>query len=281
MLAAANVIATSGYLMRPRLVLGFGSPDRLADGSFAPAPVRRVLDDRTAERIRAILTGVVEEGTGQRAAIDGYRVAGKTGTAQKAVLGGYSKSDFIASFVGFAPATRPELTAIVILDSPEGDHSGSRAAAVFSSVVGRALRYLRIPREDDPVVRIAKVWPQTPPILEAEDPAAVRPTSLGLPVPEARELAMAPAPDVLGLPARDAVARFVASGLLPGIEGTGSVLEQSPSPGEPLEPGERARLVLGEGGPEHELLPRPGSGGGATRVARVSYPLSGSSNRDR
>lgn len=281
MLAAANVIATSGYLMRPRLVLGFGSPEGLVDPSLAPAPVRRVLDESIAERMKALLVGVVEQGTGRRAGIDGYRVAGKTGTAQKAVLGGYSKTDFIASFVGFAPASRPELTAIVILDSPEGDHSGSRAASVFSSVVGRALHYLRIPRDDDPVLRFAKVWPQSVPMLGVETPEpALRPASFGLPVPEAHEVAMAP--DVLGLPARDALARFVASGLVPRIEGWGAVLEQSPSPGEPLEPGERARLVLGVGGVEPERsTPRPKSESDPLRVAGVSFPLSGDSNRDR
>jgi cell division protein FtsI (penicillin-binding protein 3) len=287
MLAAANVIATTGYLMRPRLVRGFGNPDGLVDPSLAPGPVRRVLDERTSERMRAILIGVVDEGTGRRAAIDGYRVAGKTGTAQKAVLGGYSKTDFIASFVGFAPASRPELTAIVILDSPEGDHSGSRAAAVFSTVVGRSLHYLRIPRDADPMVRVAKVWPQTPPILGAEalEPL-MRPASFGLAAPEAREVSMAP--DVLGLPARDALARFVASGLVPEIEGTGSVVGQSPSPGEPLEPGERARLVLGSGSAEPQpdghapgRTPRPKPGSDSPRVADVSYPLSGASNRDR
>ncbi len=283
MLAAANVIATSGYLMRPRLVLGLGSldVDGLLERSLAPEPIRRVLDEGTAERMRAILMGVVEEGTGRKAAIDGYRVAGKTGTAQKAVPGGYSKTDFIASFVGFAPATRPEVTGIVILDSPEGDHSGSRAAAVFSRVVGRTLGYLRIPRDDEPVARFAKVWPQTAPILagEASGPA-VRPASFGLPVPETRGVAMAP--DVVGLPARDALARFVALGLVPQIEGTGSVLEQSPLPGDPLEPGERARLVLGEGVPEPERSPTPSkSDSDSARVARVSYPLSGASNRDR
>ncbi len=181
-----------------------------------------------------ILTAVVEKGTGKAAALRGYRVAGKTGTAQKAVPGGYSKTDFIASFVGFAPALRPELTALVILDSPEGDHSGSRAAAVFARIVERSLVHLGVPRDEEEVVRVAKVWPQTAPILsiEASASSAVRPAAFATPEGPG-------APDVVGLSARDALARFVASGLMPDLAGTGFVVEQSPAGGRVARGGHR------------------------------------------
>jgi cell division protein FtsI (penicillin-binding protein 3) len=272
MVAAANVIAASGYLMRPRLVLGFFRGEGAFLPSLAPEPVRRVVSERTAQRMTRILEEVVEKGTGKTAALSGYRVAGKTGTAQKAVRGGYSKTDFIASFVGFAPADRPELTALVILDSPEGDHSGSRAAAVFARIMERSLTQLGVPRDLDEVVRFAKVWPQTEPILPVE-------AAFG---EEARKASWslepgAQAPSVLGLSARDAVARFVSAGFVPAIEGTGFVIEQTPEAGYGLELG-AARLVLGPrlpGAPAAPERPVPAGIEAGVRVAGVSLPESG------
>jgi cell division protein FtsI (penicillin-binding protein 3) len=269
MVSAANVFAASGYLMRPRLVLGFSGSDGALVPALSPEPVRRVVSEATARRMTEILTEVVEKGTGKTAAVAGYRVAGKTGTAQKAVPGGYSKTDFIASFAGFAPAYRPELTALVILDSPEGDHSGSRAAAVFARIVERSLVHLGVPRDEEEVVRFAKVWPQTGSILQSRAAAAVRVAAWPAP-------GGAFAPEVLGLSARDALARFVASGLVPEMEGTGFVIEQSPSAGGWLEPGIEARLILrpilpgAPGPPGPSAAPREAPG--TIRVAGISRP---------
>jgi cell division protein FtsI (penicillin-binding protein 3) len=268
MVSAANVIAASGYLMRPRLVLGFGGTDGQPP-ALSPEPVRRVVSEKTAQRMTEILMQVVEKGTGKNAALPGYRVAGKTGTAQKAVPGGYSRTDFIASFVGFAPALRPELTALVILDSPEGDHSGSRAAGVFARIVERSLVHLRVPRDEEEVVRFAKVWPQTGPILAGESFRSAEVRAAAFSTSEAPK-----APDVIGLPARDALSRFVSSGLVPEIEGTGFVVEQSPAAGEWLSYGIEPRLVLGTRPKElAPAPPPPREERGAVRVARVSGPV--------
>lgn len=288
MVTAANVIATSGYLMRPQLVLGFENPD---DGTMErrakAEPLRRVVSQETTRRLTELMVGVVERGTGTRAAIPGYRVAGKTGTAQKAVPGGYSETDYIASFVGFAPAHRPALTALVILDSPVGNHTGSRAAGVFSGIVGRSLRYLGVAPDDERVVQLAKVWPQTGPILGADrgrgraeigrGPGRVWPTSMDASERHSRQepkpsTSMA-APGVMGLPARDALVRFLASGLVPEVIGTGWVVEQYPLEGELPHGATRPRLVLGAPGfpAGPELIPAP-SDGGETRVARARGP---------
>lgn len=257
MLTAVNVVATSGYLMRPRLLLGFGNTDdgRLV-ASLKPEPVRRVVTQDTSRRLKELLVGVVERGTGRRARIPGYRVAGKTGTAQKAVRGGYSKTDYIASFVGFAPADAPELTALVILDSPTGDHSGSRAAAVFARIVSRSLRYLGVAPEAELPLRVAKLWPQSRPIMaeglrltedrERLQGFGAQRVSGPRHASEPTGRAEGGVPDVLGLPARDALAMFVFHGVVPEIVGTGNVIEQYPAPGERVEPGARARLRLGE-----------------------------------
>jgi cell division protein FtsI (penicillin-binding protein 3) len=247
MVTAVNAIAASGYLMRPRLVREVRSPEGDVLIGFEPEPVRRVVNRETAARMRDILVGVVERGTGKRAAVRGYRVAGKTGTAQKAEPGGgYSKTDFVASFAGFVPAERPELTALVILDSPSGDHSGARAAGVFADIVEPSLHYLGIPpREGQEINPVLARWPKPPGKAEPYDlrlrrPAA-SPAIVGS-VPAMGELRM---PALYGLSARDAVARIVAPRLVPELYGSGWVIGQDPPAGTYLGQGSRCTLILG------------------------------------
>jgi cell division protein FtsI (penicillin-binding protein 3) len=101
----------------------------------------------TASKVRTMLEGVVEAGgTASEVAVPGYQLAGKTGTAEKAVEGGYSETDYVASFVGFAPASKPELLVAVIVDTPLYEHSGGAVAApVFGEIAEFALPYLGIP----------------------------------------------------------------------------------------------------------------------------------------
>jgi len=137
--------------------------------SFLPVtnapPGEQVLSERTCHELVTMLESVVAaEGTGTKAAIYGYRVAGKTGTAEKAIDGGYSKSLFMSVFAGVAPASAPRLAAVVVIDTPSaGLHRGGDVAApVFSSVMGPALRLLG-------------VAPDTIPSVPAEDaPAPLR-----------------------------------------------------------------------------------------------------------
>ncbi len=142
--AAYNAIANDGVYVTPRLVLGsVGS-----NGALQPAdriPTRRVLSERTAQQMQTILAEVVRSGTGKRAAIDGYQVAGKTGTAQKpSPDGGYSSDAYTSSFAGFLPADRPELTVVVVLDEPDEYRAAIVAAPVFAEVAEYALRMLQV-----------------------------------------------------------------------------------------------------------------------------------------
>jgi cell division protein FtsI (penicillin-binding protein 3) len=117
----------------------------------APPDGRRVVSSQTARAVQAMLETVVSpQGTGQRAAIDNYRVAGKTGTAWKSAVGGYSKDRYLAVFAGFAPVSDPKLAAVVVIDEPRsGDYYGGEVAApVFSSIIGGALRLLAVPPDD-------------------------------------------------------------------------------------------------------------------------------------
>ena len=106
-----------------------------------------MISPQTAAAMRKMLCGVVEEGTGKAAQIEGYQVAGKTGTAQKAVPGqGFAGGKYVGSFVGFVPADDPKLAIIVIIDEPTAGHYGAVVAApAWCEVAKRSLAYLAIP----------------------------------------------------------------------------------------------------------------------------------------
>ena len=128
-----NTIATGGVRLPLRLIRGIG-------GEAQPlAPGHRVVSPMTAARVGQLLVGVVQNGTGGRAGVDGFSIAGKTGTAQKAEPGGYSATDYTASFAGFAPARDPLFTGVVILDVQKPNHSGANAAQVFGRIADRVL----------------------------------------------------------------------------------------------------------------------------------------------
>jgi cell division protein FtsI (penicillin-binding protein 3) len=137
MLDAYVTIANGGTTRPPHLLAATID----ADGARHAAEVRagrRVVSPKTAHEMTDMLTGVVSAGTGACAAIPGYTVAGKTGTARKAINGGYS-SGTMASFIGYAPADNPRLAAIVVLDEPTTQYGGTAAAPVFADVMQFAL----------------------------------------------------------------------------------------------------------------------------------------------
>ncbi len=126
---------------------GIQRPISLVTVDEAPAG-RRVVSATTARAVRGMLETVVSErGTGLRAAVQNYRVAGKTGTAWKSGVGGYSKDRYLAVFAGLAPVTAPKIVAVVIVDEPRGEdyYGGEVAAPVFSRIVGGTLRLLAVP----------------------------------------------------------------------------------------------------------------------------------------
>ncbi len=148
MLNAVNAIANDGFLMRPRVIKRVTDTDGHVLREFEPEVLDRPIRPETSVTMRRLMARVTQPGgTGRRAAIDGYQVAGKTGTAQKPnEAGGYSDTENMASFVGFAPAMRPELAMIVVLDNPQPRRTGGRTAApVFREVMAQALRYLDVP----------------------------------------------------------------------------------------------------------------------------------------
>ena len=215
---AYGAIANGGVLMAPRIVAGTIGPDGQLEARGGPQPVRRVVSRKTAATLGEMLTGVVEKGTGQKARIKGVAVAGKTGTAQRALAdgSGYDPNARIASFVGFLPANDPQYVCVIMVENPrENGWGGHVAAPAFREVMKRII--------------------SLPGGLLVE-PAAKHPQKEGPAVPDLR-----------GMP--QAVARFHAQmrGLSVTFSGAGAVvLSQSPLPGW-VGRVERINCTLGDG----------------------------------
>ena len=143
MLDVYSTLANGGLSVPPRLLDATIAANGNREEMPTAAP-RRVISTRTASLVTKMLEGVVRQGTGACAAVTGFDVAGKTGTSRKAGPNGYSSSEHMASFVGYAPAEQPRLAAIVILDNPDDVYGGRAAAPVFSEIMQAALRSERV-----------------------------------------------------------------------------------------------------------------------------------------
>lgn len=153
MVSAVAALANGGVLMKPYVVSEVRDAQGKALRQILPQVKRRVVSPETARTVTSILEGVVTDGTGAKAAIPGFRVAGKTGTAQKIDprTGAYSSTLFVGSFVGFVPADNPRLAMIVVIDEPQGESwGGTIAAPVFRRVGEQVLNYLGV-SSDEPV----------------------------------------------------------------------------------------------------------------------------------
>jgi cell division protein FtsI/penicillin-binding protein 2 len=143
MIAGYAAIANGGILRRPQLI------EKIGDEPVHEPKGHRVIESSVAEQVRTMLEGVLAPGgTASEVSVPGYTLAGKTGTAQVAENGTYSKTKYIASFIGFAPAQDPRLLVAVIVDQPQGEiYGGSVAAPAFGKIAAFALPYLGVPPE--------------------------------------------------------------------------------------------------------------------------------------
>jgi cell division protein FtsI (penicillin-binding protein 3) len=159
MVSAIAAIANGGTLIRPRMtqsILKNGAVEK----TFEPEVMRSVLSEETSRQMINILKSVVKTGTGGKAAIPGFEVAGKTGTAQKIdpATQSYSKTKYLASFIGFVPADAPRLVILVMIDEPQKSYWGGEVAApVFQKIARKTLRYLHIPSSLDRVFVLDRV----------------------------------------------------------------------------------------------------------------------------
>ena len=281
MISAVAAVANGGKLLKPQIVY------QIKDGAtvvqdFAPQLVRQVISAETAATLRDVLEEVVTGGTGRQAYIEGYRVGGKTGTAQKPGPGGYLDGKYVASFVGMAPVNDPQVVCLVFVDEPVyGKHNGSvTAAPVFRAVMEDTMRYLgvvpQIAAKEGPQEQVSgqvKV-----PDLRGLDAAAAREVLLnsGLRAevrgagslvssqkPAAFTTAEAgaivtvtvegsateqlKAPDLSGKRLSAAAETLTSLGLKLFAEGTGGpAYEQDPPPGAPLTAGDTVKVKFGE-----------------------------------
>lgn len=169
MVSALNVIANDGKLLRPYITREIRDNSGKMIKKMYPIEMRQVLRPEVARRMANILVGVVESGSGRRARIDGYRVAGKTGTAQKAEPNGkgYLGKE-IMSFMGFLPAENPAISIIVMLDEPKGARfSGQIAAPLFQKVATQTIQYLKQTEFFSPEIQKA---PQYAPVITEKTP---------------------------------------------------------------------------------------------------------------
>ena len=249
MVASFAAVANNGRLMQPQLVRAVLDAQGREIQRFEPRVVRQVITPDTARVLTGIMTLVVSDGTGRNAAIAGFDVAGKTGTAQKLdpATRRYSRAPGVLSFVGFVPADDPRLAMLVMLDEPKNEKWGSEAAAPIFAAIGRAaLRHLQVsPRDSAPVQIVRGEGGATAePAVASFGPAGsfralVRPAAF-TPVAEGARLM----PALVGLSLRHAMEALAPLGVPVEITGGGVVVAQSPPPGAALLDGMPCRLTL-------------------------------------
>lgn len=223
-------IANGGDVLRPYIVKRITDDNGTVRYAATPHLERRIMSRHTATVVTDLLVGVTEHGTGKQAQIEGFRVAGKTGTAQKVdpATGRYHPRDRMSSFIGFVPAERPALVILAVIDTPRtATYGGVVAAPVFKAVAeyGLARRGIMptVEPEEVPV-------PPAPPLRRA---AATSVVPAEAEAEEVVEEIAAPGgvPSFLGLPMRDALVRAQANGWAVRVEGSGYVTKQTPLPG--------------------------------------------------
>ena len=247
------------------------------------------MSEATAATLKAMLEGVVLQGTGKAARMGGYRAAGKTGTAQKIdeATGRYSQTRYVASFAGFAPVDNPEIACVVSIDEPVGAHlGGSVSAPVFARVVSDALRVLGVPPENDPQSMLAGDFQiydtagfaaENPP-AHSEEASDLRPSlDVAAEVPSgdsaSKRYGSAVMPNLIGKGIRSAVAICAIQGLKLKASGDGLVSLQSPSPGALVSQDTVCRVKLSKQTARKiavEAAPKPPPSGAEPARARAS-----------
>ncbi len=243
MTAAFAALANDGVLMRPYLVRRVTAPDGPVLAATRPAEVRRGVSPAVARSVVKMMESVVDrKGTAVRAAVPGFRVSGKTGTAQKVdpVARGYSDKR-IASFIGTVPAQAPRLVIHVVIDEPETSvYGGVVAAPAFREIATDALSYLGVaPTEESAPIFTASLR------LPDEPPPAISGPDVELAVEEEPPAeGSVRVPDLAGQVGREAVSRLLGLELEARLTGSGRVVSQQPAPGSVVEKGAQVTLEL-------------------------------------
>ncbi|QQE81226.1 stage V sporulation protein D [Alicyclobacillus sp. SO9] len=222
---AMSAIANGGLLMKPHVAKAFLNHDTgKVVKEIKPQVVRRVISKSTANQVRSALESVVAQGTGRGAYVDGYRIAGKTGTAQVAENGHYSSGHYIVSFIGMAPANDPKLVAYIAIDHPRPKNQPVFGGIIAAPIVGRiladSLSALGVPKSSAGIAHKKRV---TDPMLVS-------------------------VPDLTGMTVQKAAQTAIQSGaqLRTEVVGKGKyVIAQAPKGGTKVQNGSKIRLFLG------------------------------------
>ncbi len=245
---AMSAIANGGRLLEPLLVKRVTTSTGEVVRESAMHVRRETVPTYVTKWMAEMLTAVTEEGgTGVEAAIPGFRVAGKTATAQKVdpATGKYSQDKFTASFVGFVPADHPRVVVAVVLDEPMiGHYGGDLAGPVFRRVAEGSLRYLgvtperdanakgmTVSRNDDPADKVLAAYREKNVATIAATTAPSVASADGISVP-----------DVANMGARDAVRAMLGAGLVPQVDGSGHAVRQAPAAGTIVPKGSAVRV---------------------------------------
>ena len=248
-----STIANGGILYQPYVVKKIQDPQKGALSETEPRGAR-IMSNETALQLREMLEEVVTDGTAKGSKLEGYRAAGKTGTAQKIENGRYSHSKYIASFAGYAPASNPVVSLVVVVDEPRGAYYGAEVAApVFKRIAEQILRYMSVPPDvpsyapqytfvnqeassQKPEAGMAK------PVASADDtPTWLLASGSWLPSqePELGDIAI---PDFYGKSLRQVTEECLKAGLRLQSIGSGAAVEQMPPPGASVRAGSRVQV---------------------------------------
>jgi cell division protein FtsI/penicillin-binding protein 2 len=236
-------IANGGYLVTPRIVRQIIDHNQDVVYAEEPAIIRKISDENSMKNMREILRGVVVNGTGHKAEIAGWDVAGKTGTAQKWKNGKYSNDKFISNFVGFFPYENPQLLAFIMLDEPrKPNHWGSEGAAVaFRRIIKRIINMddeIIPPVREQKRVEYVNSLIKDDIIIQRNGPLAAQVSTLPIALSTVANFSnKVPMPEVRGFSMRKAMTVLRQAGLKIQIQGSGKVIWQSPKPGSILNKG--------------------------------------------
>jgi len=224
MAMAYAAVANGGFLMRPYVVRRVIGPTGAVLLENQPHVVRRVISEKTSRMLASMLKEVTNEGgTGTMANVEGFEVAGKTGTAQKADLahGGYAARKRVGSFIGFVPADDPRLVVLVLVDEPEVNvYGGVVAAPVFRNIARGALRHLAVAPQKPELLPSPVGYPEAP---FRRAPAKTNDVAI--------DGSSSAVPDFVGLSLREAVEKAQTMKMKIKMQGNGYVVKQSPAPG--------------------------------------------------
>jgi cell division protein FtsI (penicillin-binding protein 3) len=247
--AGYAALANDGVLMKPYLVSKVVDSDGVVLLENKPTIVRRAVSAKSARSVVSMLESVVEQGgTAPKARMDEYRVAGKTGTAQKVdpIARGYSEKR-IASFVGMVPAEAPRAVILIVIDEPKTDvYGGLVAAPAFKEIALQAMPHLSVPksREAPPSKVALKPEPKSKPEKSAVIAGLEKLEQMDTVTEDVAAEGSVRVPDVKGLAGRAAVAQLLTAALEPHLAGSGRVVSQKPAAGALVEKGTRITVEL-------------------------------------